>query len=161
MVRVTHPESEWVRSSLFLRALDFPPEAGLTKTGQLRWLCLSLGLLSEHESRDTVLEVLDGILTLVVQRKESPSTAELSAWIEGHSKKPVSEKLLRYHVNRFIEMGLLVRKNQRLFLNQSPEGARFDLVDAFSFGVKRPAADTLNQIEKVLEKLSAHYAKKR
>jgi hypothetical protein len=143
-----------------LRQMDFPPEVSLTKSAQLRWLCLSLGLLSENESRDTVLSIADGLFTFLLAKKSTPSTADLAAWLKTHGTKPVSEKLLRYHLHRFIEVGLIVRKNQAYHFNQSPTGARHDLADAFYHGVEKPTLETLQQIGRVCEQLAPHFSRK-
>ncbi len=161
MKRVQHPESALVRRSITLRQMDFPPEVSLTKSAQLRWLALALGVLSENESRTTLVSVLDALLFFLAGKKQSPTTAELADHLKREAKVRISEKLLRYHLNRFIEMGLIVRQNQRYALNQSPTGARNDLLDAFRHGVRQPTEQTLTHIENVLGRLNTHYARKK
>ena len=114
------PESELVRKSFTIKRMDLPPSVQLTKRSLLRWFALSFGLLSEQESRDTVLNVLDALFSLMLSKGQNPTTLEIQSYIEGKYHKKISEKLLRYHLNRLISLELLQRKQNRYFLNNSP-----------------------------------------
>src|SRR3989338_6446711 len=93
------PESEYVRKTFTIRQMDFPPEVSLTKRSLVRWFALSFGLISEKESRSTILDVLDALFSLQLSKKASPTTSELLAHLR-ESQKKIDEKLLRYHVKR-------------------------------------------------------------
>lgn len=153
------PEAELVRKSFTVKRMDLPPSVLLTKRSLLRWFALSFGLISGQESRDTVLSVLDAVFHFLIAKKKSPTTLELQAYIESKSKRRVSEKLLRYHLNRLIALELLQRKQNRYFLNNSPSGERNSIVDSFSYWVKKPVNESLDDIERVLGKIVASYGK--
>ena len=139
--------------------MDLPPSVMLTKRSLLRWFALSFGLLSEQESRDTVLNVLDAVFHFFLTKGKNPTTLELQAYIESKYHKKISEKLLRYHLNRLILLELLQRKQNKYFLNSSPSGERGNIVESFNFWVRKPVNESLDEIEKVLGKISSSYGK--
>ena len=153
------PESELVRKTFTLKKMDLPPSVQLTKRSLIRWFALSFGLISEKESRDTVLNVLDALFHFLLAKKQNPSTLDIQAYIDGKYHQKISEKLLRYHLNRLIAIELLQRKQNRYFLNNSPVSEPNNLVESFNFWVKKPVNESLNNIEKVLGKISNSYKK--
>lgn len=154
-----HPEAGLVRKTFIIKKMDLPPSVQLTKRSLLRWFALSFGLLSGQESRDTVLNVLDALFFFLLGKKQKPSTLELQAYIGEKYHKKISEKLLRYHLNRLIALELLQRKQNRYFLNNSPTSEPGNIVESFNFWVKKPVDESLDEIGKVLSKLSESYKK--
>ena len=153
------PEAELVRKSFTLRKMDLPPSVELTKRSMLRWFALSFGLISEQESRDTVFNVLDALFHFLLSKKQNPSTLDIQAYISEKYHKKVSEKLLRYHVNKLIAIELLQRKSNRYFLNNSPNAEPNMLVESFKHWVKNPVNETMDDVERVLFKISESYKK--
>ena len=139
--------------------MDLPPSVQLTKRSMLRWFALSFGLISEQESRDTVLNVLDALFYLLITKKQSPTTLEIQAYISTKFHKNVSEKLLRYHLNRLIALELLQRKSNKYSLNNSPYAEPNNVVESFNHWVKQPANSAMDDIAKVLAKLADSYKK--
>jgi len=156
---VQHPESELVRKTFILKKMDLPPSVQLTKRSLIRWFALSFGLISEKESRDTVLNVLDALFHFLLLKKQNPSTLDIQAYIDDKHHQKISEKLLRYHLNRLIALDLVQRKQNRYFLNNSPVSEPDNLVESFNFWVKKPVNESLDDIEKVLGKISDSYKK--
>ena len=154
-----HPESELVRKTFTVKQMDLPPSVQLTKRSMLRWFAMSFGLLSEQESRDTVLNVLDSLFYFLFFKKQNPSTTELQTYISGKYSKKISEKLLRYHLNRLITLELVQRKRNRYFLNNSPSSEPDKLVESFNYWVKKPVNESLDGIGSVLEKIAGSYKK--
>jgi len=152
-----HPEASLVRKTFVLRQMDIPPSIAMTKRSLLRWFALSFGLISERESRATVLNVLDALFYFLLTQKTSPTTLDLQAFLLGKHQQKVSEKLIRYHLNRLIEVELLVRKNRKYFFNNNPYTEPNSLKDSFSHWIKQPVNNSLNEIERVLEKLCESY----
>ena len=154
---VQHPESGLVRKTFTVKQMDLPPSVQLTKRSMLRWFAMSFGLLSENESRDTVLNVLDSLFYFLLAKKQNPSTIELQTYISGKHGVKISEKLLRYHLNKLIVLELVQRKQNRYFLNNSPLSEPNSLVDSFNYWVKEPVNESLDDIENVLFKISDSY----
>ena len=152
------PESDLIRKTFTFRKMDLPPSVELTKRSMLRWFALSFGLISEQESRDTVLHVLDALFYFLLSKDRNPSTLDVQAYIaEKHSKK-ISEKLLRYHLNKLIVLELVSRKSNRYYLNNSPY-AEPGINESFKHWVKQPVNQTMDDIEAVLSKLADSYKK--
>ena len=154
-----HPEAGLVRKTFIIKKMDLPPSVQLTKRSLLRWFALSFGLLSEQESRDTVLNVLDALFYFLLNKKQNPSTLELQAYISEKYHKKISEKLLRYHLNRLIALELLQRKSNRYFLNNNPSAEPGSIVESFNYWVKEQAMQSLDGIGTALSKLSDSYKK--
>jgi len=153
------PESGLVRKTFIVRQMDLPPSVKLTKRSLLRWFALSFGLISSGESRNTVLLVLDSLFSLLLTSKSNPSTTDIQAGIKEKFQKKISEKLIRYHLNRLIESGLVVRRKARYFINNNPYAEPNNLKESFAHWFKQPANTAMSDIENVLTHLSEAYRK--
>jgi len=152
------PESEYVRKTFIVRQMDFPPEVSMTKRSLLRWFALSFGLISEKESRSTILDVLDGFFYFQVSKKVSPTTYELLNHLKEQQKK-IDEKLLRYHLKRLIDVGLIERRKGKLSFVSDPTAEQNDLVKGFQHNIRKPLEESVTSISVALEKLNEKYKK--
>ncbi len=150
------PEAELVRKTFTIRAMDLPPNVQFTRRSMLRWFALSFGLISENESRSTVLDVLDALFVFNFSKKANPSTVEIQEFLKEKSK-PVSDKLLRYHLKRLIDCGFISRKKLRYYFTSAPNAEKHDVKAGFSHNVTESVTKTLNEIEAMLEKLADNY----
>jgi hypothetical protein len=137
--------------------MDIPPSVTMTKRSLLRWFALSFGLLSGKESRQTVLNVLDSLFFFLLSSNTSPSTLDIQGFLKEKHNQNVSEKLIRYHLNKLIVLELLVRKNRKYTFNNSPVAEPNSLKNSFSHWIKQPVNSSLENIEGVLDKLSSSY----
>jgi hypothetical protein len=153
------PEAELVRRTFTIREMDIPIETRLTKKGLLRWLALSLGLLSEKESRQTVLEVLDAILTLCIGKGKTPTTEDIMEYIKKKTGQGISSKLTRYHLGKLIELKLIRRKKNQYSINNAPEANKYDLKASFQHWVTKDIQETLSYTENVMQQLGKAYKK--
>ncbi|MDO8646955.1 MAG: hypothetical protein Q7R70_00880 [Candidatus Diapherotrites archaeon] len=158
-VKNEFPESELVRRTFMIREMDLPPQVQLTRRSMLRWFALASGMISEKESRSTVLEVLDALFYFQFQKKQDPTAQEVIKYIKEKHGKIVSEKLLRYHLNRLILLNLLQRKSSRYFFNPSPYAERKDLKASFNYWIREHLEKSLKDCEFVLGKLQDNYSK--
>ncbi len=111
---MSFPEANLVKKTVTFRVMQVPDDPVMPKEALLRWICLSLGLISENESRDTVIRVFDVILS--AQTKGKALTAE-----EVAEKMPeVSEKTVRYHLKRMEDMGVLEKNGKKYSLRRNP-----------------------------------------
>ncbi len=150
------PEADYVRKTFTIRKMDFPPEVALTKRSLLRWFALSFGLLSTNESRSTILDVLDGFFQFQVSKRHSPTTYELLSQLKEQGKK-IDEKLLRYHLKRLIDVGLVERRKGKLSFVSAPDADQNDLVRGFNHHIGTPVNESVQGISTALEKLSEKY----
>ena len=159
MAKTEFPEAELVRRVFVVREMDLPPQVLLTKRSLLRWFALASGMISEQESRSTVLEVLDALFYFQFQKRLDPTVLEIIKYIkEKHSKK-VSEKLLRYHLNKLVALNLLQRKSTKYSFNPSPYGERKDLKASYNYWIREQLEKSLKDLEFVIGKLQEGYSK--
>ncbi|MBI2597734.1 MAG: hypothetical protein HYW50_00900 [Candidatus Diapherotrites archaeon] len=153
---IEFPEAELVRNTFIIREMDIPPNIHLTRRSMLRWFALAFGLISENESRSTILDVLDAVFYYNFTKKANPTTVEIQEFLK-EKNKPVSDKLLRYHVKRLINSGLIQRKKLRYYFNSAPHAEKQDIRAGFSHHVSGKVAKSLNELETMLEKLAENY----
>ncbi|VVB76443.1 Uncharacterised protein [uncultured archaeon] len=154
------PESELIRKEVIVRQIDLPSSVTLTKKSLLRWCTLSLGLISPKESRDKGFLVFDALFTFLFTKKSAPTTLDVKAFIKEKSGVEMSEKLIRYHLNRLIELGILTRDGLVYKINPSPTSeARSSMKESFNSWAKKPLEKNLEEIALALEKLQNAYEK--
>lgn len=152
------PEAELVRKTFTIRQMDLPPQVLDTKRSLVRWFALSFGLISEKESRSTILDVLDALFTLQLSKKTFPTTAQLLQHLKAGGKK-VDEKLLRYHLKRLIDVGLIERRKGKLMFSVAPNADKNDVVAGFRHSVCSPLAESSERVCFALGKIREKYGK--
>lgn len=150
------PEAEFVRNTFILREMDLPPNVRLSKRSLLRWFALASGLISEAESRSTILDVLDALLYLQLSRKTKPTTTDIQAYLKLKEKK-ISEKLLRYHLKRLIDMNIIRRKKLRYSFNPSPNSDPDNFRETYSHHVTKRITNALTNVETGIDRLVDSY----
>ena len=156
MPKVELPEAELVRGAYTLRVMDLPPQVSLTKRSMLRWFALAFGLISAQESRSTILDVLDTLFHHQFTKKTEPTSADLQAYLKSKGK-PVSDKLLLYHLKRLQDNGLLQRKKGKYCFCSDPYADKGDVAAGFKATVATGVQRSLNDIQSVLGKLADSY----
>lgn len=152
------PESELIRNEFVLRKIDFPQSVSLTKKSLLRWCSLSLGLISPKESRDKGFLVFDALFTFLFTKKISPTTLDLMSFIKEKNGVLLSEKLIRYHLNRLIKLGLIIRMGVKYKINSSSVSEdRTSLRDSFDDWTRKEVLAELDKISFALEQLQKSY----
>jgi len=151
------PENILVRKSFNVRLMDLPPSVKLTKRSLLRYFALAFGLISEKESRTFALAVLDALFFFLFSKNVNPTTLDIKSFLLENYKIKTSEKLIRYHLNKLINVNFLIRKKNRYFFNPSPLAERNDLKEAFNYWVKKDVLQALDNIQFVLTKLEETY----
>jgi len=169
------PEAELVRREVILREIALPPEVKLTRTSLLRWFCLSCGLISPDETRHTSFAVYDALFHYLFTLKTPPATRDIQEFIAKNpqrattSKEPgntgsvggPSEKLIRYHLNKLIDFGLIERRSNKYSLAQPPRGKPGDIPAIFSQIVAENLLKSVDQSKSVFADLSKIYEQER
>ena len=150
------PEAGLVRKTLTIKKMDLPEGVLLTKRSLLRWVALSIGLISEKESRMMAIEILDALFYFLFSIKRNPSARQIKQFLERKGLK-VSERLVRYHCNKLIEIGILTKKNKGYCINPAPQGERNDITSAFEYYSKSELDEALKHIKIAMEKLVEKY----
>jgi hypothetical protein len=156
------PEAELIRKEFVLRQLDLPASVTLTKKSMLRWCCLSLGLISPKETRDKGFLVIDSLFHYLFTKKQNPTTLEIKAFIMEKNSVDMSEKLIRYHLNRVIDLGIVARDGLVYKINPSPTSeARDSLKESFNAWTRKQLEEETKKIADSLEKLQKMYEEKK
>ena len=152
------PESEYLKSEIVLRELRLPERTTATRKALVRWLALSLGLISPGESRLILLDVLDAIFYYHF-KNEKPTSKEIISFVKKQKRnKDISDKSILYHLTRLKEHGLIASKDRHYFINISsdvPKGS--PLAEGIHELYMNKCDSTLSKIKKVIDKMEKMY----
>lgn len=109
------PESKLIKNEITLRELSLSEEVKLAKKSMIRWLALSLGLVSPKESRTLILDILE-ILFYAHIKKERLTSQEIFNRLEILNSEKPNQKAVYYHLLRLKEMGFLKNREKEYFL---------------------------------------------
>jgi hypothetical protein len=118
-------ESKLIERELTLRNLRITKEVVETRRSLIRWLALSLGVISPGESRLSAISVLDGVLYFQFNEKKDPTVEELMAYI-ANAWGAMNEKTLRYHLLQLKKAGIVDNSKSKYFLTMPEVGDRYD-----------------------------------
>ena len=100
------PEAKLIRSELLLRDMQLTDDVKMTKKSLVRWLALSLGLITPKESRQSVLSLMEALLFYHLKENKEPTYADLQDYLKEQNVE-VNEKTLRYHLTNLRKAGVL------------------------------------------------------
>jgi len=118
-------ESKLIERELTLRNLRITQEVVETRRSLIRWLALSLGVISPGESRLSAISVLDAVLYFQFTEKKDPTVEELMAYI-ANAWGAMNEKTLRYHLLQLKKAGIVDNSKSKYFLTMPEVGDRYD-----------------------------------
>ena len=113
------------RRELTLRNLQINKEVMETRRSIVRWLALSLGVISPGESRLTAVSVLDALLYFSFREKKDPDVTEMVEYI-NRTWGPINEKTLRYHLLQLKKINIASNSGGRYSLVWPDIGERYD-----------------------------------
>ena len=144
------PESKLIRSELIIRELALTDDVMLARKSLVRWLALSLGLISPNESRRLLIDTLD-ILLLFHGKNQPPTSKDVIAELHSSAgnEDPPSDKAVYYHLKRLVDGGVIFRKDGRYYFSE--EGLRPAAVMKEAY--LRKLDKTFENIDKALDKL--------
>ena len=109
-----------IRGEWTVREIDLHPSLLSSRKALLKWLSLSLGLLSPNESRTLVVDTLDAVLYFNYAGNP-PTFRDIFLRIcQRLPGPPPSEEAVRKHLRAMIRKGLLVNEGRRYLLNYLP-----------------------------------------
>ncbi len=118
-------ESKLIERELTIRNLRMTKEVTETRRSLVRWLALSLGVISPGESRLSAVSVLDAILYFQFSERKDPSVEELMTYITG-AWGAINEKTLRYHLLQLKKANIVDNAKGKYFLLAPDVGDRYD-----------------------------------
>ena len=150
------PESELIRGECLVRDLQFNEDVKLTRKGLVRWLALSLGLISPHETRTGLLEVLEALLYFHFRRREEksdPDIHQILSKIKEIKKSEPNPKAVRYHLLQLKKLGLIETKKRKYRFVLAPLQENDDLAAGLSYVYKQRVDSSFEKMKKALSLL--------
>ena len=100
------PEAKLIRSELLLRDMQLTDDVKMTKKSLVRWLALSLGLITPKESRQSVLNLMEALLFYHLKEKKEPTYTDIQEYLKDQNVE-INEKTLRYHLTNLRKAGVI------------------------------------------------------
>lgn len=147
------PESKLIKSELTLRELALPEDVLIARKSLVRWIALSLGLISPNETRKLLLDVFDVLLEFHLAN-ENPTTKDIVERLEKNTKNKQNPKAIYYHLLRLKEIGIISRKKGRYALG---DGNSTKLSDIFKNFYMKKSEKAFENIGTALKKLENSY----
>lgn len=118
-------ESKLIEREFTFRDVRITNEVTETRRSIVRWLALSLGIISPGESRLTAVSVLDAMLYFQFNEKKDPSVEELTEYINKYWSA-INEKTLRYHLLQLKKTNIVNNSKGKYYLIAPDIGDRYD-----------------------------------
>lgn len=118
-------EASLIERELTFRNLRITKEVTETRRAIVRWLALSLGVISPGESRLSAISVLDSMLYFSFSEKKDPQVTEIMDYISNYWS-PMNEKTLRYHLLQLKKMGIVSNSKGSYSMIWPDVGERYD-----------------------------------
>jgi len=147
------PESKFIKSELTLREMTLPDEVKLTRKSLIRWIALSLGLISPNESRKLMLDILEVLFYFHI-KKENPTTSQILDKLQEITGKPPNPKAVYYHLLKLKEAGIISRKKGSYSIGEE-EWTK--LSDQFRRFYEKRSEVTFGKISEAFSKLESTY----
>ncbi|MCX8197751.1 MAG: hypothetical protein N3F07_00950 [Candidatus Micrarchaeota archaeon] len=147
------PESALIRGECLVRDLQLTEDVKLTRKGLVRYLALSLGLISPRESRTGLLEVLEALLALHYQMRQGGSEPDIHQILEKVRQVKKAEpnpKAVRYHLLQLKKLGLIESKRRKYRFVLAPQQENDDLAEALAHIYRQRMETSFEKIRKAL-----------
>lgn len=154
------PESQLIRGECLVRDLQLNEDVKLTRKGLVRWLALSLGLISPNETRTGLLEVLEALLFFHYEKRETHSEPDIHMLLEKIREIRKSEpnpKAVRYHLLQLKKLGIIETKKRKYRFSLAPLQENDDLSAALAFVYRQRMDSGFEKIKKALSMLEKSF----
>ncbi len=145
------PEAKLIKTEIVIRELTLPDDVLLARKSTVRWLALSLGLITPNESRTLLLDIFDVLLDFQMKGVQ-PTTKEIIDGLEKKAKEKQNPKAVYYHLQKLTNMGVLTRKKGKYYFG---DGDGKSVSDVFKEFYRNKTDSTFSNIEKALKKLES------
>ena len=147
------PEAHLIRGECLVRELQFNEDVKLTRKALVRWLALSLGLISPNETRAGLLEVLEALLYFHFKRRhggEDPDIYQLLEKVKEIRKDEPNPKAVRYHLLQLKKLGIIEAKKRKYRFALSPMQEDDSLASALSYVYRQRMDSSFEKIRKAV-----------
>jgi len=152
-------ESSLIRQEFIVRDMQLFSEVKLTRRGLVRYLALSLGLISANETRTLMIDIFDALLKAHFASEEPDMSRimELVNQVREKNESPAQIKAVRYHIHQLKERGLLERKAGKYKFALSPMAEDNDLANAFEYLYLTNTKNAFEKVRKAIGSLKHMY----
>jgi hypothetical protein len=156
---MTFLESSLIRQEYIIRDMQLFSEVKLTRRGLVRYLALSLGLISPNETRTLLIDIFDALLKAHFASEEPDMNRimELVNQVREKDLPPAQIKAVRYHIHQLKEKGLLARKTGRYKFALAPMAEDTDLANAFEYLYLTNTKNAFEKVRKAVGSLKHMY----
>jgi hypothetical protein len=150
------PESRLIRGECLVRELQFNEDVKMTRKSLVRYLALSLGLISPNESRTGLLEVLEALLFFHYEKRETRSDPDIYQILEKVKeirKGEPNPKAVRYHLLELKKLGIIEAKKRKYRFVLAPLQENDDLAAALSYVYHQRMDSSFEKIKRALSTL--------
>lgn len=150
------PESLLIRNECLVRDLQLNDEVKMTRKSLVRWLALSLGLISPNETRTGLLEVLEALLYFHFERKRSgadPDIYQILDKVREIRKEEPNPKAVRYHLLQLKKLGMIEASKRRYRFALAPLQENDDLASALAHVYRQRMDASFEKIRRALSLL--------
>lgn len=150
------PESSLVRGECLVRDLQLNDDVKMTRKALVRYLALSLGLISKNETRSGMLEVLEALLYFHHNHQQTgahPGIYEILEKIKEIKKAEPNPKAVRYHLLELKKQGIIEAKKRRYGFVLAPLQEDDDLGSALSYSYGQRLDSAFEKIRRALSLL--------
>jgi hypothetical protein len=156
------PEADLINHEITLREMQLPQEVKLTRKSLVRWLALSMGLISPNESRTILVDLLEALFYFQFAEKQDPTVDELMEYMQNElGRSEANEKAARYHLLRLQRMGLLERRKGRYSFAVSPLSSKGDFSATIDYVYKRRCDMATAKIKEAFKELTYLFSKRK
>ena len=147
------PESALIRGECLVRDLQLTDDVKLTRKALVRYLALSLGLISPNESRTGLLEVLEALLFFHYNARHGgsePDIHQILDKVRELKKEEPNPKAVRYHLLQLKKLGIIEAKKRKYRFSLPTLQENDDLASALAFAYKQRMDSSFEKIRKAL-----------
>lgn len=155
------PEAQLIEGEITLRDMQLSRDVRLTRASLVRWLALSMGLVSPNESRTTALELFDAMIKLQFEERTDPDMGRIMEAIRAAGNGQATEKAVRYHLLGLKNLGLLDRRKGKYFFTVSPLSEKYDLPATIDYVFKRRSDMAISKMKDAARELQDSFARRR
>jgi hypothetical protein len=150
------PESHLIRQEHVIRDMLFTSDVKLTRKSLIRWIALSLGLISPNETRTLMLDILESLFHFHFNGEE-PDINTIVEHINTKREEKTNAKAVRYHLLQLKKRGLIDRKAGRYSFALSPFAEGRDLSASVEYTYKQNVETAFEKIKAALKALERTY----
>lgn len=147
-------ESSLIERELTLRNLRITKEVIETRRSIVRWLALSLGIISPGESRLSAVSVLDAMLHFQLDEKKEPAVPDIMEYILKQWEA-MNEKTLRYHLLQLKKMNIVTNDSGKYSLVWPDIGDKYDAENWINGYIEREIGPIKNKVGIAIKELKS------